>query len=129
MIVEYELPRVIGVVNLYFNPNDYPSLKDETLQIDIELSEEEMDRLTELMGNGGAQISIGDSMGEKDYGNGYESFVNIRLTVDQSVYGIESGEAEILDLLEDLLPEAADRAHAMYKKKLDEHPLFPNRKR
>jgi hypothetical protein len=121
-------PRIIGTVHLRFNDNDYPDIEDETLQIDIQLSEEEMNRLTELMGNGGAEISLGDSMGEKDFGNGYEAFVNVKLTVDQSEDGIDSGAAELFDLMDELLPEAADRAHAMYKKKLEEHPLFPNRK-
>ncbi len=78
------------------------------------MSQQQADAYKQMIGDGKAEVVVSAEVGESDYGNGGKVFVSIKLTVDQSAQGLESG----LAWAKHLSQQKAWEAHAELKNQL-----------
>jgi len=78
--------------------------------------EEMADALREVVGDGGAKVSVGLDMGDKDFGNGYGASVMVTLTCDQSADGVNEAIEVATLVAKEGLEKNFDRASDLYDK-------------
>jgi hypothetical protein len=65
----------------------------DVLEGEVPMSAHQQDAYKQLLGDQKAEVVVSKELSEADYGNGGKVFVSVKLTVDQSQPGLESGFA------------------------------------
>lgn len=88
------LPEPLTKLEVHFRYfNDKVSVGHDVIEKEVPMSAHQQDAYRQLVGDGKAEIVVSKELGEMDYGNGGKVFVSVKLTVDQSQAGLESGVA------------------------------------
>jgi len=67
-----------------------------------------MDILKEMIGDGNAKITVGNSQTDKDFGNGVETFVSVTLTCNQDLVTV----AGAIDIAKSFINERLSTIHS-----------------
>lgn len=111
----------IGEVHLRFRLGDAPSqYLDKTLTTDElqgwDMSKRELVDLEDLVGDGRAKVTASISLGDKDFGNGFEAHCSVQLTVNQDKGSIEEAQDWATALAEGHMEVAFKAAEDQYDK-------------